>query len=616
MEHESFEDSVVAVKMNANYVPIKIDREERPDIDQIYMNAAYLISGRGGWPLNAIALPDGRPVYAGTYFPRDRWIAVLDYFAELYRDNAAKLEEQAEKLTEGIQGMDALPFKADQEVFTRDMLDHIWAEWEDRIDYKFGGRQGAPKFMMPNNWEFLLRYYAETGKPRVKEAIEVTLEKMAFGGLYDHVGGGFARYSTDAEWLVPHFEKMLYDNGQLVSVYSQAYQLTGDNLYKSVVAETLEFISREMTDASGGFYASLDADSEGEEGKFYVWTEAELRELLGRDFGWFKEYYSISEAGNWEDGKNILFRTRRDTEFLSKQGWDAAELDKKRTDAKALLLAERSKRVRPGLDDKILTSWNALMLKGYVDAYRAFGEPSWLEAARRNADFIIAKCLREDGGLNRNYKEGRSTINGFLDDYSLTIEAFIALYQASFEEKWLQRSRQLADYVIAHFLDEKSGVFYYTSDEDPRLISRTRELSDNVISSSNSSMARGLFYLGHYYYNDDYIERARQMLNNMSGEVLKNGPFYANWATMMTHFVYPPYEVAILGDACSDVRADFDKHYLPRVLFLGSSDDPEESSLQLLRNKMVDGQTTIYVCVDKTCRLPVTRVDEALKLMK
>jgi len=612
MEHESFEDSLVAVKMNANYIPVKVDREERPDIDQIYMNAAYMITGRGGWPLNAIALPDGRPVYAGTYYPKEKWIEVLDYFTNMYKTDRARLESQADQVTAGINDMDELPFNPAPPEFSMKMLDDIWSNWEQKIDYKDGGRTGAPKFMMPNNYDFLLRYYDLSGNSKVLEAIEVTLEKMAFGGLYDQAGGGFARYSTDDIWKVPHFEKMLYDNGQLVSLYSQAYQLSKNPLYKDIVEETIAFVEREMMDKSNGFYSSLDADSEGEEGKFYIWTAEELKEIWGADYKMMADYYDITESGNWEHGNNILLRHKPDGHFMTKYDLTSVELEKTVHAAKTRIMKARDKRIRPGLDDKILTSWNALMLKGYVDAYRAFKVEGYLVRALKNGNFLLDECLRSDGGLNRNYKNGRSTINGFLDDYSLTIEAFISLYQVTFDEKWLNTALELAEYTIEHFYDHDVKMFFYTSDEDAALIARKKETSDNVISSSNSSMAKVLFYLGHYYYKDDYIKIASSMLNNIKDQVIPNGPFYANWATMMTHFVQPVYEIAIVGEEAQLRRSELDEGYLPHVLFLGGN---EEGSLELMQNKLLEGQTTIYVCQDKTCKLPVTKAIDAIGLM-
>ena len=612
MEHESFEDSVVAVKMNSNYVPIKVDREERPDVDQIYMNAAHLITGRGGWPLNAIALPDGRPIFAGTYFPKDKWIQVLDYFAGLYQTDRARLEEQANQLVAGIRNADIVPFNPEPALFTEEMLDDIWGDWEDRIDYLNGGRQGAPKFMMPNNWEYLLQYFNLSKNGRVLEGIEVTLKKMADGGLYDHAGGGFSRYSTDAIWQVPHFEKMLYDNGQLVSLYAHAYQLNKDPYYKQIVEETLTFIEREMLDKSHGFYSSLDADSEGEEGKFYVWTANELKDIWGDNYEVLSEYFTIKENGNWEH-QNILYKTKETKHFLAKFEKTNEELSQIIKLGKAQVMKVREGRIRPGLDDKILTSWNALMMKGYVDAYRAFDRSHYLDMAIKNAEFLINKCKQKGGRLNRNFKNGRSTINGFLDDYSLTIEAFIALYQATFDEKWLEEASNLMEYAIDHFYDNESKLFYYTSDQDDPLISRSKEISDNVISSSNSSMGKALYFLGLYYYNDQYVEMAKQMVNNVKSQILKNGPFFANWASLMTYCIHEPFEIAIMGKDMNQIRKEFDQYYLPNAIFLGADDD---SNLKLLDNKLIKGQTTIYVCRDKSCKLPVTDVNAALELMK
>jgi uncharacterized protein YyaL (SSP411 family) len=508
--------------------------------------------------------------------------------------------------------MDVLPVNPDKPLYTMNMLDDLWAEWVGRIDFVNGGREGAPKFMMPNNWEFLLRYYSLSKNEQVLEAIETTLQKMAYGGLYDQAGGGFARYSTDAVWKVPHFEKMLYDNGQLVSLYAHAYQLTGKPLYKDIVQETLEFVERELLDESHGFYSSLDADSEGEEGKFYVWTADELRSIWGPDYDLLAAYYHVTPAGNWEHGNNILLRDEEDEFFMKKFNLTQDALHEKIKFGKAAVMKVREQRVRPGLDDKILTSWNALMLNGYVDAYRALNDPHYLDMAVENAHFILDKCQRKDGGLNRNFKNGTSNINGFLDDYSLTIEALINLYQVTFNEDWLQAANELAEYAILHFHDASVVMFHYTSDEDPALISRTKELSDNVISSSNSSMARALFYLGQYYYKDAYIEMSVAMLNNVADQVLQNGPFYANWAILMTHLVKPPYEVAIVGENLQSVRTEFDRYYLPNILLLGSE---KEGGLKLLENKYVKGRTMIYVCQDKACKLPVSEVTEALKLM-
>jgi len=471
MEHESFEDTTVSRIMNENFINIKVDREERPDIDDVYMTACHLASGRScGWPLNAFAMPDGRPVWAGTYFPKKDWMKVLEQFIDEKKNNPDKLKEYADQLTQGIQQQEEIVKRDSDLNFTSNKVITIADNFLENIDYKEGGRKNPPKFPMPNNYEFLLSYHHfanQTGKEKNKalEATKITLDKMAMGGIYDHLGGGFARYSTDNEWIVPHFEKMLYDNGQLVSLYSKAYQLTFDPLYKSVVEETLEYIKREMTNSEGGFYSSLDADTEGEEGKFYVWKKPEIDSLLNdknlSDI--FCEYYQVHKKGNWEHGNNVIYRKKSDEEVAKDYGISTTDLQSKLKKAKTILFNAREKRTRPGLDDKVLTSWNALMLKGYVDAYKALGDEEYLATALKNANFLSKNMLQSDNRLNRNYKDGKSVINAFLDDYALLTDAFIGLYQVTFDEQWLNKAKDLTQYAVEHFYDDKSEMFFYTS---------------------------------------------------------------------------------------------------------------------------------------------------------
>ncbi len=631
MEHESFEDTVVAQIMNENFVAIKVDREERPDVDQVYMTAAQLITGSGGWPLNALALPDGRPFYAGTYFPKNNWIKMLGYFVDMNRKNPATLVKQAEEITRGIHSVENFSFKSEVKTFTMNDLDRQFNSMKPAIDFLKGGANRAPKFPMPSNWEYLMRYYYLSRNVDALKAVTVTLDNMAFGGIYDHIGGGFARYATDANWHVPHFEKMLYDNAQLVGLYAHAFQLTKNPLYKKVVYETLDFINREMTSPEGGFYSSLDADSDGEEGKYYVWTIEEIKKSLGNDAPVFSEYYNITKAGNWEHGKNILFRKETDKTIAKKYNFSITELKNKIGVAKEKLMKLRSKRVRPGLDDKILTSWNALMAGGYAQAYRAFGDEFFLAAAIKNADFLLKNAVEANGEIKRNYKKarplaplnhsggddlvgrGKSTINGLLDDYAFTVSAFIELYQATFDEKWLIEANKITGYAVEHFYDANSGMFFYTHNEHASLISRKMEVVDNVIPASNSEMAKNLFVLGLYFYSDDYISKARQMLVNVKDDVQKNIAYYSNWGLLETAFVEPPYEVAIIGNQYSEMRKKIDENYLPDVLLSGGSN---EGSLPLLENKFVDGQTTIYVCREKICKRPVTELSKALEQLR
>jgi len=611
MEHECFEDTSVAKLMNEHFICVKVDREERPDVDAIYMDACQLITGRGGWPLNAIALPDGRPVYALTYAPKPEWIKVLKYFGDYYPAKKAEAIKQAEQLTEGIVNKEDIPMITSDESFSEDDLMACWNNWKGKIDFKKGGRNGAPKFPMPNNYDFLMRYYYHTKNPQVLEAVKTTLDNMMMGGIYDHVGGGFARYSTDGIWKVPHFEKMLYDNGQLVSTYSKAYALTKNEEYATIVKETIEWVKREMTDKSNGFYSSLDADSDGEEGKFYVWKSEELNEILGKDADLLKYYWNVSKNGNWEES-NILYTTKSLEEFAKLNKIEVSELQNKIKNAKEKLLKERAKRIRPGLDDKILISWNALMLKGLIDAYRYLGKDEYLKLAIKNAKFIEEKAIKKDFRINRNYKNGVSSINGFLDDYSLTIEAYIALYEVTFDEKWLNLANNLAKYTILHFYDESTGMFYYISDLDKDLIARKKEVQDNVIPASNSSLAKALFLLGDYYDNKDYKQKSNQMLKNMMQYVRQYGTYYSNWAILLDNEVHLPYEVAIVGKDFETKRKQLMKKYIPNAIYLGGKD---EGTLELLKDKLQDGKTYIYVCQNKVCKMPVKEINEAVKLM-
>ena len=613
MEHESFEDSTVAAQMNDLYVAIKVDREERPDVDDIYMNACGLMSQNCGWPLNVIALPDGRPIFAGTYFPKNQWLDVLERVQQVYQNDPDKIEQIADRAENAIQSLQAVAAGNPEAEYHMEDLTTLTQTFLSSQDLKKGGREGAPKFPMPSNYDYLLHYASISGDEQALQAVYTTLDQMALGGIYDHLGGGFSRYSTDAYWKVPHFEKMLYDNGQLVSLYSKAYQQTHNPLYQQIVEETLEYIAREMTSEEGGFYSSLDADSEGEEGKFYVWKQAEINQLLGDDAAWFSQYYEVTEKGNWEHGNNILHRKKPTETFAQELGIKPEPFLTQLQQAKSQLFEARAQRVRPGLDDKQITAWNALMLQGYVDAYRALGQSEYLEAALNNARFIEKYCLQKDFRLNRIYKDGTSSINGFLDDYALTATAFVGLYQATFDEKWLFLAQDLVNYTFEHFFDPQTQTFFYTSDLDDPLLTRQRELGDDVIPGSNSTMARLLFTLGTYLYQPKWIDAAKLMLSKVEETVNRQPSYHANWAHLMLQLVHPPYEVAIVGEEYEARRKELDQYYLPQVLLLGGK---TEGKLDLLKNKRVNGQTTIYVCQDKICKLPVTDTEAALKLMK
>ncbi|WP_420579660.1 thioredoxin domain-containing protein [Reichenbachiella sp.] len=609
MEHESFEDSTIAAKMNANYISIKVDREERPDIDQIYMDAAQLMTGRGGWPLNVITLPDGRPVFAGTYFPKENWGKVVDYFAEMYRTQPGKMLEQAEKITEGINQLEVPELNESGAPFDSTRYANAATKVITSIDKKYGGRQGAPKFPMPAIYEFLLARDYYQPSEEIRDALKVTLDGMADGGIYDHLGGGFARYSVDETWTVPHFEKMLYDNAQLISLYSHAYQVFGDEKYAQAVSETITFCNRELSDKSGGFYSSLDADSEGEEGKFYVWSEAEVDQILGGDTELFKTYYGVTKKGNFE-GHNILERKVSIRELADKFNLSESEVKEKLTRSKSKMMEVRDGRVHPGLDDKTLTSWNGLMIIGLVDGYFALQDEGYLSRAIKTGEFIKTNQIQTSGLLLRNYKNGQSTINGFLDDYAYTILAFIKLYEATFDESWLVEAKKLKEYVIEHFSDKQTQMFFYTSDQDEKLIARKMELSDNVIPASNSAMAEALYLLGQFYFNQEDLDHATQMVSNMEKEFAEQPYFYSNWARLYGLMGQQHFEVAIVGEGAKSKKLELAKTYIPNKILLGGT---SEGTLELLDGKLSEGQTLIYVCENKSCLLPVAECSKAIE---
>jgi uncharacterized protein YyaL (SSP411 family) len=634
MEHESFEDEKVAAVMNEYFVCIKVDREERPDVDQIYMSAVQLMSGRGGWPLNCICLPDQRPIYGGTYFRKNDWTSLLFNLADFYKQKPEEAEEYAVRLTDGIRQFESVEFVKDQVAYTKDDLESIINNWKKYFDKTEGGLGNAPKFPMPNNWQCLMRYAHLADDENVAGAVKLTLQKMAFGGIYDHVGGGFARYAVDGHWHVPHFEKMLYDNAQLVSLYSEAYTWNSDPLYQKVADEIVGFLLRELTSPEYGFYSALDADSEGKEGKFYIFTKNEIEKILGEDAELFCIYYHITDDGNWEEEEsNVLFRRENDDEFAAKLGLARDVLTAKIAASRQKVFDARTKRVRPGLDYKILASWNGLMLKGLCDAYRAFGKPAYLDMALKNAGFILDNLLN-NGRLRRVHasprpspkereltvlsfgqeagdaKTGKATI-AFLDDYANVIDAFIALYEVTFDEQWLMEAKKLADQAISHYYDEAQGIFFYRADDDEQLIARKSEIMDGVTPASNSAMARNFKKLGLLFDEARYSAICAQLLRNIFPQVAKYPSAYSNWIMLLLEEVFGTYEVAVTGDDAEIVRMEIENNYIPNKIILGG----KEGSLPLLLDKF-RANTQIFICKDKTCELPALTVADALKQIK
>lgn len=614
MEHESFEDEEVAEIMNSNYFCIKVDREERPDVDQVYMNAVQIMTGMGGWPMNVVALPDGRPVWGGTYFKKEQWKDALQQIANLYKTKPEQLIEYAEKLEGGLKQIQIIDPPGEESDLHKDFFIPILNKWKKGFDLKNGGNKAAPKFMMPNNYEFLMRHAYHNSDKELLDFVELTLNKISWGGVFDPVGGGFSRYSVDERWHVPHFEKMLYDNAQLVQLYSRAYKITKNEWYKEVVEKTLAFVEKELTDKSGAFYSALDADSENrrgesEEGAYYVWTREELQELIGDDFEMFSSFYNINSAGKWEQDKYVLFRNKSLAELAENFQITIDELNTKKESWNSILFKAREKRAKPGLDDKSLTSWNAMMVSGYVEAYNTFQNPDYLKKAVDSIEFLLNNLTGTNGNLLHTFKNGKASINGYLEDYAFLIEALLHLYQCTFEASYLNKAEEFVAIVEQNFVDSNSGLYFFTSREDRSLVTKTIEYNDNVIPASNSVMAKNLFKLGKLLGDLKYVEKAELMLKNIQEKIPEYPQYFSNWLDLMLNFTHPFYEIAITGKEFSTLAESLQKNYLPNCVICASN---EETELALLKNRIKPGKNLIYVCREGSCNLPVGSIPEAL----
>jgi uncharacterized protein YyaL (SSP411 family) len=616
MEQECFEDETVANIMNTHFINIKIDREERPDIDHIYMDALQMMTGSGGWPLNIVALPDGRPFWGATYVKKGDWIKVLSQLQKLYIADPQKIIGYAENIAKGITDINKIAIGTAPELIPLTELSQMVLNWSDYFDTFLGGYKRAPKFMMPVNLAFLLHYSHEEKDDTIYDYINTTLTRMAWGGIYDHVGGGFSRYAVDTKWHVPHFEKMLYDNAQLVSLYAKAYAKTKNELYKRVVIETIQFLEEALLDANNGFYSSLDADSANsenklEEGAYYVWKEKELKSLLENQYSVFKDYYNINSYGYWEHENYVLIRDATKEQIAAKHGLTTSVLDTCIADCLSLLKKERNLRTKPRLDNKILTSWNGLVLKGLTDAYRYLGDDQYLELALRNANFIATHLLTEDGKLSHTYNKRNETINGFLEDYAAVIAGFIGLYEVSFDMFWLTKAKLLTEYVYTYFLDEATGLFFFTSKEDAMLVRRTLEVSDNVVPSSNSMMAINLFKLTKFGMASKYGEHSLKMMQSMEPTVKERPENHANWLSLLLLHQKPFYEIAIVGKNYLEKRKELCTSYIPQSIVCGSE---REGALSLLKNRYKEKTTQVFICEEGTCKLPLTRTEEVVAL--
>jgi uncharacterized protein YyaL (SSP411 family) len=620
MERESFEDPATADLMNRLFVSVKVDREERPDLDSIYMDVVQAMTGSGGWPMTVFLTPDLVPYYTGTYFPpTDRggmpsFQRVLVNVADAWQNRRAEVERTVTQVTDYLKDRVTRPAK--EQLLLPSLLDRAFAVLAQQFDGMHGGFGRAPKFPQPMIVEFLLRYHQRTGDPKALAMAERTLQKMARGGMYDQLGGGFHRYSVDAIWLIPHFEKMLYDNAQLASAYLAAYQVTGNPFYRGVVEATLDYVRREMTSPEGGFFATQDADSEGEEGKFYVWSAAEIRQALGPDDARiFELAFGVTERGNFE-GRNILFRAREPNEVATAVGVGVEAAEAVIARSRAILFERRSHRVWPGRDEKILTAWNGLMIRAMADAGRVLQRVDYRDAAVRAADFVLG-VLGQNGRLVRTYKDGVAKLNGYLEDYAFLADGLLALYAATFEPRWFVEAKELGDAMLTWFWDDSLAAFFDTSSDHEALVTRPRDVFDNATPSGNSVASQVLLRLADYLGDDRLRQRARQVLAPHGEAMAKHPLAFGRLLGALDDYLAATQEVAIVGDPdAPDTRALLDAlnaAYRPHaaVALKRPGDTSVDPLIPLLADRdSLDGHATAYVCRNFACQLPTTSPDE------
>jgi len=615
MERESFEDEATAVQLNDAFVAIKVDREERPDLDAIYMDAVQQMTGHGGWPMSVFLTPDGKPFYGGTYFPDEprhgmpSFRQVLDGVQTAWRERRSEVEQAGAGLVEAIGRSAGAEQRDDPQV---SMLDSAVMTLERSYDASHGGWGDAPKFPQPMTIEFLAREHLRTGDRRPLAMALHTLDAMAAGGIYDQLGGGFARYSVDAHWLVPHFEKMLYDNGQLARVYLHAWQESGNERYREVVTQTLDFMAREMTSADGGFISSLDADTQGEEGATYVWTREEVDRLLGAESALFADAYGVTAEGNWE-GRTILERVRDDDALARDHGLEVAEVRRRLADARAVLLEARNRRPQPGRDDKVLAAWNGLAIAAFAEAARVLTRDDWRVAAERAADLFLTRLRDADGRLRRSYKDGQARQQGVLEDYANTADALLALYETTFDERWFVAARELADAMLDHFADPAGG-FFDTADDHETLITRPKGLQDNALPSGNAMAALVLLRLAALTGEGRYRSGAESTLRLVTPVAARYPTAFAQWLLGMQLALGRIDELAIVGaagEAATQALLAVARESHRPNLVVAVSAEPDASAVPLLRDRAaLDGRATAYVCHGFACLRPVTEPAE------
>ncbi|HNP22381.1 MAG TPA: thioredoxin domain-containing protein [Panacibacter sp.] len=624
MERESFEDEATAAIMNRFFVNVKIDREERPDLDHIYMDAVQAMTGSGGWPLNVFLTPDAKPFYGGTYFPpvraynRMSWKETLESIHEAYHTRRDDIEAQADNLVNHIETANAfgIPLPTDKKGETffdkanlQTMADNLLAA----ADSKWGGFGRPPKFPQTFSIQFLLRHYHFSGHRESLQQALLSLDKMMHGGIYDHLGGGFSRYSTDEKWLAPHFEKMLYDNALLLNVFAEAYLITGEQKYRSVVEETLGFMERELRHPDGGFFSALDADSEGVEGQYYTWSKAEIEKALGDDAELFCAVYNVSERGNWEH-TNILWLPSVVEDFTVKFDLKTEILSQKLAGCRALLLNERARRIRPQLDDKILLGWNALTITAICKAAAATGNKEWLNMAEKSMDFIEEKLCTPEGAWLHTWKNGEAKYYAFLDDLAALVQAYLHLFVLTGREQFLKSARTLATMVIEDFSDEVSLFFQFTSRHQDDVIVRKKEVYDGAIPSGNALMAENFFHLSVYYDLPEWQERALSMARSLASAIIRYPSSFGVWAMFVQSAAQGLNEIAIVGEGADDILAAVNRLYIPNKVVMSASKASDAYSL--LRGKLArKDQTLIYLCRNFACKQPVSDVESLLFLL-
>jgi len=627
MERESFENEQIAEIMNEHFVSIKVDREQRPDVDQIYMKAVQVMTGSGGWPLSVFLTPDGKPFYGGTYFPpndmygRPGFERVLLSIGDAWKNRQQELVDSAGKLSKFLESSTAL---TEKKKLSPEMLGSAFDYFRDTFDATNGGFGVAPKFPQPTNLSMLLCYWHRTGEEKALEIVQKTLDAMAKGGIYDHIGGGFHRYSTDTRWLIPHFEKMLYDQALLAKVYLQAYLVTKNETYATVAKQIFDYVLRDMADPKGGFYSAEDADSEGKEGTFYLWSPKQIESILDQDEAQlFNAYYGVTEKGNFEEGKTIIHVStsikQRGTEF----GKSPKDIKNIFTDARTKIFKERQKRMRPRKDDKVIAAWNGLMISSLAYGGAVLGDQKYIDSARRCAEFILS-TLRKDGRLMRYYRNGQVIEKAFLDDYAFMTMALLDLYEATFETKWLVESKNLSEEMIELFADNEQGGFFLAGKDGEKLITPVKPSSDGAIPSGNSTAALVLLKLGRLTMSQRFAEQGAKVLEVFSQQLEQSPAYSSTMLTALNFWLGPTQEIVITGHADADDTKRMLKlvhsKFLPNAVVLFHEPDTVDSAVYKVvpftkNYRAIDGKATAYVCENYVCNQPVNRTDDLDKML-